>query len=103
MKAVEAAITKYSTLKTGYALTGENASDVVRFFNAGYAALLVSEHYDNNGWPVNPYYHKESDYYLGQSGAANKYNGSDYLDFDYASQIIKGVVGWASVAATPVN
>ena len=77
----------------------EDSSDPVRFYDAGYPAVLVSEKYDANGIPVNPYYHESKDYYLDDSGNPQQYDGRDYLDFDYAVGIVKGVVGWAATDA----
>jgi len=97
------AFSKYSTLSVGNMLPGENASDAYRFYSEGYASVLVTERLKDDGWPLNPYYHKDSDFYLDQTGTPQKYNGSDYIDIDYATQIVKGVVGWAASAAVPVN
>lgn len=83
-----------------YALTGENASDPVRFYKAGFPALLVSEEFDEDGWPLNPYYYDGSpDYYFDGSGNPQQFDGRDYIDINYASQIVQGVVGWAATEA----
>jgi hypothetical protein len=103
MKNIEAAFLKYSSLSIGNKLTGENASDAFRFYQEGYASVLVSERLKDDGWPINPYYHKVDDFYLDQGGVPQKYNGSEFIDIDYATQIVKGVVGWVSTAAIPLN
>lgn len=101
LKEIESAFLKYTTLAVGNRLPGENASDAFRFYGEGYASVLITERLNDSGWPINQYYHKDSDFYLDQSGATQKYNGNEYIDIDYAAQITKGVVGWAAEAAVP--
>ncbi len=84
-------------------LTGENASDPYLFYRAGFAALLVSEQFDSDGWPLNPYYHTRSDYYRDSYGRPQKYAGANYIDLLYARQIMRGVVGWAATDAGLLN
>lgn len=92
------AVHRYGGLKHT-SLDGENSSDTVRFFKNGIPAVLVTEEYDRKGWPINPYYHEDSDFYLGKDGNPQQYKGRDYLDMEYASKIVKGVVGWAATQA----
>lgn len=94
---------KLHTSLSVQAITEEDGSDPVRFFDAGYSAVLVSEHYDDEGYPVNPYYHEDTDFYLDKSGKPQQYEGRDYIDFDYATEIVKGVVGWVAKEAKPAK
>jgi len=77
-------------------LTGEDASDPYRFYQAGIPALLVSEEFGPDGWPLNPYYHRSHDFYLDAGGEPQTYAGHPYLDVTYATRIVRGVVGWAA-------
>lgn len=79
--------------------TGEDESDPYRFFKAGYPVVLVSELFDAEGMPLNPYYHSAMDYDRRTSGRPQKHNGKDYIDPAYAARLIRGVVGWAATAA----
>lgn len=85
------------------AIEEEDGSDPVRFFDAGFPAVLVSEHYDDEGYPVNPYYHESSDFYLDEDGDPQQYEGKDYIDTEYACEIVRGVVGWVATKAKLSN
>lgn len=96
--AMAAAFQDYSGLQTNR-MTGENASDPYRYYVAGFPAVLVSEEFDSDGWPFNPFYHSKWDFYLSQSGAPLMHAGRPYIDLDYASKIVRGVVGWVATEA----
>jgi len=81
------------------AMTGEDESDPYRFFNAGFPAVLVSEQFDAENWPLNPYYHEDEDFYRAGLHELQQCAGSPYIDVDYATRIVRGVVGWAAAAA----
>jgi len=81
------------------AMTEEDSSDPFRFYRAGYPAVLVSEQFDSGGWPVNPYYHTEEDYYLTSSGKPHMCGDRKYIDQAYAVSILQGVAGWLARAA----
>ncbi len=66
---------------------------------AGFPALLVSEEFDKDGWPLNPYYHRAQDFYLATDGTPLEYAGHPYLDLHYAARIVRGVVAWAATEA----
>ena len=95
LASVMASFGAYTTLQVK-SYKGEDASDPVSFFKVGIPALLVIEQLDTEGWPVNPYYHEQSDFYLDESGDPQQWEGEDYLDLEYSAQIVKGVVGWTS-------
>jgi hypothetical protein len=81
------------------AMMEEDSSDPYRFYKAGFPAVLVSEQFDSGGWPVNPYYHTEDDYYLTSSGKPHMCGGRKYIDQAYAVSILQGVAGWLARAA----
>lgn len=98
LRSMTTAMHTYTSLRR-VALTEEDSSDPYRFFRAGVPALLVSEEYDSDGWPINPYYHEAEDFYLDRNGNPNQCEGREYLDMEYASEIVKGVVAWGATAA----
>lgn len=95
---VRTAFVDYSGLSVT-TLTGENASDPYLFYRAGFPALLVSEEFDKDGWPLNPYYHRAQDFYLANDGTPLEYAGHPYLDLQYAARIVRGVVAWVATEA----
>lgn len=80
-------------------LTEEDGSDPYLFYKAGYPAVLVSEQFDNEGWPVNPYYHTEDDFFRSSSGVPQRCGGLRYIDPSYAESVLRGVAGWLATAA----
>jgi hypothetical protein len=88
----------YTTL-TSRRMTGFDDTDGYRLYQAGFPSATVIEQLDANGDLLNPYYHEASDYYRSTSGQPQKYNGRDYLDFVYATEMTKGTVAWAASAA----
>lgn len=88
----------YTTL-TSRRMTGFDDTDGYRLYQAGFPSATVIEQLDADGDLLNPYYHEASDYYLSTSGQPQKYNGRDYLDFVYATEMTKGTVAWAASAA----
>jgi hypothetical protein len=88
----------YTTL-TARRMTGFDDTDGYRLYQAGLPGVTVIEQLDANGDLLNPYYHEASDYYRSASGQAQKYNGRNYLDFVYATEMTKGTVAWAAAEA----
>ena len=84
---------------TPEAETEEDSTDAYRFFQAGYPAVTIIEEVDEEGWPVNPYYHESSDYYLGADHLPQQCDGRDYIDTAYMQQVVRGVVAWAGSQA----
>ncbi|MGV8122173.1 MAG: M28 family peptidase [Candidatus Xenobiia bacterium LiM19] len=80
-------------------LTEEDGSDPCLFYKAGYPAVLVSEQFDSEGWPVNPYYHTEDDFFYSSSGVPQKCGGLRYIDPSYAESVLRGVAGWLAAEA----
>jgi hypothetical protein len=96
---VRTAFLDYSGLAAVTTLTGEDASDPYLFYKAGYPALLISEEFDEDGWPFNPNYHRSTDFYLNEDDEPLEYAGNLYIDLPYAARIVRGVVGWAATEA----
>jgi hypothetical protein len=79
--------------------TGFNDTDAYRFHQSGFTAATLIEQLDRAGYPLNPYYHDTSDYYRNAAGQLQQYNGRNYLDLAYATQMTRGTVAWAATAA----
>lgn len=97
-KKVLRAFRDYTNLKA-YRQTGDDGTDAFRFFRARYPAVTVIEDLDDDGWPLNPYYHEAEDFWLDQQGQPQQLDGRSYIDLDYAAQAVRGVVGWAAKEA----
>jgi hypothetical protein len=95
---VAQAFGKYATL-TIQRMTGFDDTDGYSFRPFGFASMTVIEQLDRSGELLNPYYHAASDYYLSTAGKPQTYNGRDYIDFVYATEMTKGVVAWAATDA----
>lgn len=97
--ALEQAYKTYTSLKVK--TTDEDKdSDPISFFEVGLPAVLVVEEIGSkDGFPLNPYYHKAGDFYLKADGDPQQVNGKNYLDAEYARQMIGGAVAWAATKA----
>jgi hypothetical protein len=92
----------YTTL-TSQRMTGFDDTDGYRLYQAGFPSATVIEQLDANGDLLNPYYHEASDYYRSASGQTQKYNGREYLDFVYATEMTRGTIAWAAGGAVVLD
>lgn len=79
--------------------TGFTETDAFRFRQSGFTVATLIEQLDSDGSLLNPYYHEPTDFYRDASGQLQQYNGQNYLDLAYATQMTRGTVAWAATAA----
>lgn len=72
---------------------GISASDHGPFSDEGIPSVLLIEPLNASGWPINPYYHQSGDH------IDNTIEGEPYLDYAYATEMVRGTVGWLATAA----
>lgn len=98
-RALESAMALYAgelTVRTG---SGEWGSDHGPFAGAGFDSALLTE-----GAPYSPYYHRQFDEVVDVNGhEIIMPDARPYIDYAYATRMVRGVVGWVAEAAIVVE
>ncbi len=93
--AVSSAMSKYTELTPRFK-TGYDSSDHISFANIGIDSIHVIEYdfsdYWGDGFTPNPNYHSDFD----------AIDAPNYLKFDYAAEVTKGIAGALCEYATPI-
>ncbi|MCU0726190.1 MAG: M28 family peptidase [Planctomycetes bacterium] len=79
--------------------TGDDGSDHFRFARRGFPAVLLIEDLDEALLPRNPYWHTRHDFFRNGAGQEQEWSGRPYIDVEYATDLVRAVVAWATDAA----